>query len=169
MLAALIACGVSTIQAQEVEKTKSPLTFSGYAETYYSYDFANPENHIRPGFFYNYNKHNEVNLNLGFAKMNYSSSTVRGNFALMAGTYAEYNLAAESDLMQHVFEANVGVRISSKANLWVDAGIMPSHIGFESAIGKDNMTLTRSILAENSPYYESGVKIGYTSPSENGI
>lgn len=68
--------------------------------------------------------------------------------------------------MQHVFEANVGVRISTKANLWVDAGIMPSHIGFESAIGKDNMTLTRSILAENSPYYESGVKIGYTSPSE---
>jgi hypothetical protein len=166
MLAALLACGVSTVQAQDVEKTKSPLTFSGYAETYYSYDFENPENHVRPGFFYNYNKHNEVNLNLGFAKMNYSSSTVRGNFALMAGTYAEYNLAAESDLMQHVFEANVGVRISSKANLWVDAGIMPSHIGFESAIGKDNITLSRSILAENSPYYESGVKIGYTSPSE---
>jgi hypothetical protein len=28
------------------------------------------------------------------------------------------------------------------------------------------MNLTRSILAENSPYYEAGVKLGYTSKSE---
>jgi hypothetical protein len=50
----------------------------------------------------------------------------------------------------------------SKHNLWIDAGIMPSHIGFESAIGKDCATLTWSILADNSPYYEAGVKIDIT-------
>lgn len=161
---ALLAFGFITINAQE--KEKSPLTFSGYLETYYSYDFGNPDNHLRPGFVYSYNKHNEVNLNLGFAKVNYAKDNIRGNFALMAGTYAEYNLAAEQDLMKNIFEANVGVKISSKYNLWVDAGIMPSHIGFESAIGKDCMNLTRSILADNSPYYEAGVKIGYTSSSE---
>ena len=148
------------------EEIKKPFTFSGYLETYYSYDFGNPDNHLRPGFVYSYNKHNEVNLNLGFAKVNYAKDNIRGNFALMAGTYAEYNLAAEQDLMKNIFEANVGVKISSKYNLWVDAGIMPSHIGFESAIGKDCMNLTRSILADNSPYYEAGVKIGYTSSSE---
>ena len=98
--------------------------------------------------------------------MNYAKNNVRGNLAIMAGTYAEYNLALEQDLMKNVFEANVGVKISSKYNLWVDAGIMPSHIGFESAIGKDCPTLTRSILADNSPYYEAGVKIGYTSSTE---
>lgn len=148
------------------EENKKPFTFSGYLETYYSYDFGNPDNHLRPGFVYSYNKHNEVNLNLGFAKVNYAKDNIRGNFALMAGTYAEYNLATEQDLMKNIFEANVGVKISSKYNLWVDAGIMPSHIGFESAIGKDCMNLTRSILADNSPYYEAGVKIGYTSSSE---
>ena len=84
----------------------------------------------------------------------------------MAGTYPEYNLAAEQDLLKNVFEANVGVKISKSSNLWVDAGIMPSHIGFESAIGKDCANLTRSILADNSPYYETGAKIGYTSKSE---
>ncbi|WP_396192707.1 porin [Flavobacterium sp.] len=152
--------------AQEVEKEKSPLTFSGYIETYYSYDFGNPENHVRPGFIFSHNKHNELNLNLGFAKVNYAKDNVRGNLAIMAGTYAEYNLAAEQDLLKNVFEANIGVKISSKHNLWVDAGIMPSHIGFESAIGKDCQTLTRSILADNSPYYEAGAKLGYTSPSE---
>ena len=161
---ALIALTFTTVYAQE--KEKSPLTFSGYIETYYSYDFGNPDNHLRPGFIYSHNKHNELNLNLGFAKVNYAKDNVRGNLALMAGTYAEYNLAAEQDLLRNVFEANVGVKISSKHNLWIDAGIMPSHIGFESAIGKDCMNLTRSILADNSPYYEAGVKIGYTSSSE---
>ena len=166
IITALITFGFSNIYAQEVAKEKSPLTFSGYAETYYSYDFNEPTNHTRPGFIYSHNRHNELNLNLGMAKVNYAKDNVRGNFALMAGTYVQYNLAAEQDLLRNVFEANIGVKISSKHNLWVDAGIMPSHIGFESAIGKDCQTLTRSMLADNSPYYEAGVKIGYTSPSE---
>jgi len=163
---ALIAFGITTVSAQETEKTQSPFTFSGYVETYYSYDFGEPDNHVRPGFIYSHNKHNEVNLNLGLVKLNYSKENVRGNFALMAGTYSQYNLAAEQDLLKNVYEANAGVKISSKHNLWIDAGIMPSHIGFESAIGKDCATLTRSIMADNSPYYEAGVKIGYTSKSE---
>lgn len=163
---ALVAFGFTIVNAQEVEKEKSPFTFSGYIDTYYSYDFGNPDNHTRPGFFYSYNKHNEATLNLGLIKANYAKDNIRGNFALMAGTYAQYNMAAEQDLMKNIYEANVGVKVSKTANLWVDAGIMPSHIGFESAIGKDCMNLTRSILAENSPYYEAGVKLGYTSKSE---
>jgi len=162
----LLAIAFTTVHAQEVEKEKRPLTFSGYIETYYSYDFGNPDNHLRPGFVYSHNKHNELNLNLGLAKVNYAKDNVRGNLAIMVGTYPQYNLAGEQDLLKNVYEANVGVKISSKHNLWIDAGIMPSHIGFESAIGKDCQTLTRSILAENSPYYEAGVKVGYTSASE---
>ncbi|MBP2284827.1 hypothetical protein H4V97_003145 [Flavobacterium sp. CG_23.5] len=164
IITALIALWFTTSNAQE--KAPSPFTFSGYLETYYSYDFGNPDNHLRPGFFYSHNKHNELNLNLGLAKVNYAKDNVRANFALMAGTYPQYNLAAEPGLLKNVYEANVGVKISKDQNLWIDAGIMPAHIGFESAIGKDCMNLTRSILAENSPYYEAGVKIGYTSKSE---
>jgi hypothetical protein len=164
IVTALIAFGFTTINAQE--ESKSPVTFSGYVDVYYSYDFGKPDNHTKPGFIYSYNKSNEVNVNLGMAKVNYTKENVRGNFALMAGTYSQYNMAAEQDLLKNIYEANVGVKISKDHNLWVDAGVMPSHIGFESAIGKDCMTLTRSIQAENSPYYETGVKIGYTSKSE---
>jgi hypothetical protein len=164
IVAALIAFGFTTINAQE--ESKSPITFSGYVDVYYSYDFGKPENHTKQGFIYSYNKSNEVNVNLGMAKVNYTKENVRGNFALMAGTYPQYNMSAEQDLLKYIYEANVGVKISAAQNLWVDAGVMTSHIGFESAIGKDCMTLTRSILAENSPYYETGVKIGYTSKSE---
>jgi hypothetical protein len=138
------------------------ITVTGYIETYYSYDLSNPADHLRHSFFYCYNRHNEVNLNLGYIQLSYDKDGVRGNFALMAGTYAEVNLASEGNVMQHVLEANAGIKLSKKSNLWIDAGIMPSHIGFESANGKLCWNLTRSLLAENSPYYESGAKLGYT-------
>jgi hypothetical protein len=139
------------------------LTISGYLETYYSYDFANPANHVRQPFVYSFNRHNEVNLNLGFIKVAYQAEIVRTNFAIMTGTYCNDNLAAEPGVMKNIFEANTGIKISKKKNLWVDAGIFSSHIGFESAIGKDCWNLTRSILADNSPYYETGVKLSYTT------
>lgn len=137
------------------------LTFDGYIETYFSYDFSSPDNHKRPAFIYSHNRHNEFNLNLGIIKVNYASDKVRGNLALMTGTYANANLAAEPSALQNIFEANVGVKISKKKNLWIDAGVLPSHIGFESAIGALDQTLTRSISAENSPYFETGTKITY--------
>lgn len=137
------------------------LQISGYAETFYSYDFGRPFNHNRPGFIYSYNRHNEVNINLGFIKVNYQKNRLRSNLALMAGTYVNANLAAEPGVLKNIFEANIGIKLSNKKNLWLDAGIFPSHIGFESAIGKDCWALTRSILAENSPYYESGAKLTY--------
>lgn len=160
-----LVLGMIQTNAQDSVKT-NPLTISGYVEAYYSYDLGSPDNHERPSFFYCFNRHNEANLNLGFIKANYSTDKVRGNFALMAGTYPQYNLSGEQGLLKNVFEANAGFKISKKQNVWIDAGIMPSHIGFESAIGKDCWNLTRSILAENSPYYESGVKLSYTSKNE---
>lgn len=150
----------------QTDSTKNPLSISGYIETYYSYDFANSSDHDRPGFIYSHNRHNEVNLNLGFIKAAYATNKVRANLALMAGTYANANLAAEPGVLRNIFEANAGVKISEKKKLWIDAGIFTSHIGFESAIGKDCWNLTRSILADNSPYFESGVKVSYTSDNE---
>jgi hypothetical protein len=52
---------------------------------------------------------------------------------------------------------------SKNQELWLDLGILPSHIGFESAIGKDCWTLTRSLLAENTPYYEAGARLSLNS------
>lgn len=148
--------------AQGSEKP-SPFTVSGYLETYYTYDFNKPENNTRPPFVYSFNRHNEVNLNLGFLRGSYTTDNVRANLALMAGTYVNANLAAEPGVLKNIYEANAGVKISSTKNLWIDAGIFGSHIGFESAIGKDCWNLTRSILADNTPYYEAGAKISYTS------
>ena len=91
---------------------------------------------------------------------------MRASLALGAGSYMNANLASEPGVLKNIYEANAGIKIAHSRDLWIDAGIFASHIGFESAIGKDCWNLTRSILAENSPYYESGVKLSYTSPDQ---
>lgn len=160
----LVSAAVMISMSTAAQETKpNPLTISGYAELYYTYDFNKPVDNNRPGFIYSHNRHNEFNLNLGFVKASYNTDNVRANLAIAAGTYMNSNYAAEPGVLKNIYEANAGVKLSKKANLWLDAGIFASHIGFESAISKDCWTLTRSILADNSPYYESGAKITYTT------
>jgi len=141
------------------------LSISGYAEAYYQYDFNNPESKDRPDFLYNHKRHNEFSINLAYLKAAYTSKKVKANIALMAGDYAQYNLAAEPAIFQQVLEAYVGYSFSDQWS--VDVGILPSHIGVESAVSKDCWNLSRSLLAENSPYYETGVKLNYTSTKWN--
>lgn len=148
---------------QEEQEEKSFFDLTGYVEVYYLYDFSRPEDHTRPPFIYSYNRTNEFNLNLGFLKGAYTAKNIRGNLAFMAGTYANANLRNEPGVLKNVFEANAGVKLSGERDIWVDAGILPSHIGFESAVGKENWNLTRSLLADNSPYYESGGRISYNT------
>ena len=156
---------IHKVNAQDSTQTlKQPvISFSGVVDAFYSYDFNQPLTSFRQPFLYNHNRHNEINLNLGLLRASIEHPRYRANLGLMAGTYAEDNYAEEQDLLKHVFEANAGIAL--KKNLWLDAGIFASHIGFESAINSYNWTLTRSLLAENSPYFLSGAKITYT-PAE---
>lgn len=167
LLGATIFITTATL-AQDSVTTKNPLTISGYIESYYTYDFNKPADNNRPGFIYSHNRHNEFNLNLGFIRGSYTTDKVRGNLALAAGTYMNANYAAEPGVLKNIYEANAGFKIGKK-NLWLDAGIFPSHIGFESAIGKDNWTLTRSIVADNSPYYEAGAKLTFTTDNNKWV
>lgn len=142
---------------------KISIALSGYVDFYYQYDFDKPGNRERPAFLYNYKRHNEFNINLALIKVAYTDNKVRANIGLMAGNYPQYNLASEPTLIQHIYEANLSYAFNNKIS--IDAGILPSHIGLESAISKDNWNLSRSILAENTPYYETGIKLNYT-PNE---
>jgi hypothetical protein len=149
------------------EDRRSQIHLSGYLETYYSHDFSNPFNNEKPDFNYNYKKHNQLNINLAFIKASFQNKQLRSNLALMTGNYAMYNLSAEPNWAKRQLEANVGYKPFKDHNFWIDAGVMPSHIGFESAIGSDCWNLTRSILAENSPYYETGLKFSYNNKKQD--
>lgn len=145
------------------QDSTATFSFSAYAEVFYAFDANRPAENRRPAFLYSHNRHNEFNLNLGYLKAAYSAPKTRANLALAAGTYMIDNYAAEPAGLRNILEANAGLRLGAKT--WLDAGILPSHIGFESAVSKDCRTLTRSIIAENSPYYEAGAKITH-SPND---
>lgn len=153
-------------QSTNAYKIDSALTVSGFIEMYYGYDFQDPENKRRPSFLYNHTRHNELNLNLGLVKLNYNNERVRGNIGLMVGNYVTENLSAEPLAMRNIFEANIGVKLLKKHDFWLDVGVMESNLGFESVIGPKNWLMTRSLLAENSPYYLNAAKLTYTTKNE---
>lgn len=167
IISILLTASCFSLKAQD--SSKATLVFSGYVEAYFQYDFNKPADNNRPAFIYSHNRHNEFNLNLGYLKGSYNAERVRANLALAAGTYMNANYAAEPGVLKNIFEANAGIKLSNKKNLWLDAGIFSSHIGFESAHSPSCWVLTRSILADNSPYYEAGAKVTYTTEDEKWL
>ncbi len=154
--------GTALAQTDTARLAKPTLAFTGFVDVFYAYDSHRPPSDARQPFLYNHNRHNRFDLNLGLVRLKLNHARVRATVALHAGTYVNDNYAAEPEVLRHVAEANVGVALAGKGRLWLDVGIMPSHIGFESAISVDNQTLTRSLLAENSPYYLAAAKFTYT-------
>ncbi len=154
--------GLGASAQTDPDSTGTPkLTFGAFADVYYLYEFLEPADHQRPGFVYAHSRHNEFALNNAVLSAAYAADRVRGNLGLHTGTYVGRNYAAEgldgSEVLKLVYQANAGVRLAK--GLWLDAGIMPSHIGYESALSIDNPTLTRSLMADNTPYYETGAKL----------
>ena len=154
----LFLSSTSCLFSQENKEVK--ITFSGFLETYYSNDFQNSNTEKKLPFMYNYNRQNEGNLNIGLLRAKVVFENGYGSFALHSGTYVDDNYANEK--MKYISEAYLGLYLDTSKKQTLEAGIMPSYIGFESATTASNLTLTRSILAENSPYFMTGVKYNYT-------
>lgn len=158
----LVFC-VNVSAAEDSASEEDRLKISGYVESYYIYDANDPTGSTRPNFVYSHNRVGKPSINLAMIKASFNQPYIRANLAIGSGTYMRANYAQEPKDLQKLLEANVGVRLSSDSDVWLDAGILPSHIGFESAIGLDNWTVTRSMLADNSPYFETGLRLSYTS------
>jgi hypothetical protein len=145
------------------EKDSLKIKVSGFLETYYAYDFSNPTTETKLPFMYNYNRHNEFNVNNGLIRAQLQYGNTYASIAVHAGTYVDDNYASED--IKLVSEAYVGMYLNDNKKSSIEVGIMPSYIGFESATTAANLTLTRSILAENSPYFMTGIKYNY-KPNE---
>ena len=141
-----------------------PLTFYGFVDGYFGYDFHDPASHDRPGFLFSHARTNEFAVNQGLVGARYQDAHVRAALGLHAGTYPEANYAAEPGTFKNIYEAYAGFRPTART--WLDAGVFGSHIGLESALSKDNITLTRSLSADNSPYFETGVRLTYEASAK---
>lgn len=82
---------------------------------------------------------------------------------LAAGDELEAMHAAEEpsarDTFRNVYQASVAYKTGA---LQVEAGLFPSHIGFESALPHQNWNYSHSWVATLSPFYQTGVKLIFT-------
>lgn len=145
------------------ENVTTGLSWDAVVDVYYAYDFNQPPGRLR-AFATQPARHNEFNLNLALVRAQYATNRARASLGLATGTYVEANYAAEPDLFRNIFEGYAGVRLGG--DTWLDAGVLPSHIGFESAITPGNRTWSRSLMAEFSPYYETGVRLSFQPVSK---
>lgn len=162
VLAMLVAPCAAAAQSTASDTTVH-VTFGAYVDSYFAYDFAHPRALDRP-YTTQAARHDEFNINLAHVEAVLSGPRVRGRFAAQFGTSVQANYAAEPtvgtlsgpSVSRFIQEATAGYALAP--TLWIDGGVFFSPFGSESWISRDNWTYTRSFIADNSPYYEAGVK-----------
>ncbi len=163
-----IALSASVLAAQATDTTTS-IRLNGFVDTYYAYDFSRPADGERR-FTTQPVRHDEANVNLAWLGVTVTRTKVRARIALQAGTSVQSNYAAEPrrgatsgpEVGRFIQEGVVGVKLADR--LWIDGGIYYSYLGLESWSSADNPIYTRSLVADFTPYYLSGVKLTW-SPS----
>lgn len=148
-------------QTNAKELLKENITPKLFIESYLGFNTLKMSDDQRPDFTYNHRRLGEIALNAAVFGLALDYRRVRSSISLVTGNYATYNLAAEPEGLNLIYEANVGVKLLKHHNLWLDAGIMESNLGFESVISTSNSSLSRSLLAEGSPYYLNAAKLSY--------
>jgi hypothetical protein len=163
-VAALAACYCMGETSYSYADEQEELSLHAFIDTTIAHDFNHLPTRYRPYTTQPYYS-DEGSLNLGYVDAILNTDRYRGRIATQYGSSVVANYADEPhEFFRYIQEAYGGVKIT---DAWtVDAGIFSSHIGMESWISRDNYTVSRSIMADYSPYYQSGIRTGYDFSNE---
>ncbi len=166
---ALILLSAGTTNAKAQDSTKSATTpkidMSGFVDTYYSENFAQPTS--RTNRLRNFDiAENQVNLSL--VEVVFQKKAEPVGFRLdvdygSANDVVQPGVTSTASLLQ---QAYLTVVVPVGSGLTVDAGKFVTHMGYEVIESKDNANYSRSLLfAWAVPYYHTGVRMGYSFSS----
>ncbi|QHT71739.1 outer membrane beta-barrel protein [Rhodocytophaga rosea] len=114
---------VDSISAGVLKNQALPqVTVGGYIDIYFGYDFSRPPSKDRP-YFVSSNRHNEFSINLAFVDLKFSSKRARATFRPAIGSNMGANYSAEPAIFRNLFEGNVGIKVVTNKNIWIDAGV----------------------------------------------
>jgi hypothetical protein len=142
----------------------------GYADVYYGYNLNRP---LDGGSFIagtgtTGKRANHLALNLAAIDVAADLSPVSVRLVVQYGSGPEVLYAGEPrggaigpDVWKFLQIATVGYTAPLGRGLLIEAGIFPSHVGFEAFPSKDNWNYTRAWNGELSPYYQAGLKLAY--------
>lgn len=164
----------TSARAAAAPDTAPKVTFGAFVDGYYAYDVGRPPTRDRAfagGALFTTQpaRHNEFNINLAYVEARLAAPRYRGRLAVQFGTSVQSNYLGEPrtgqvsgpTVQQYLQEAVAGYRIANR--LWVDGGIFFSNLGMESWISRDNLTYSRALVSDYSPYYSTGVKFTYAA------
>jgi hypothetical protein len=147
---------IDTLNGTKIDK----LTIGGYLDMYYGGTFSKTQENNIP-YFVSMSRNNEATINLAYLDLRYQNDNVRARFVPGFGSYMDANYATESGTIKNIVEGSIGVKLSKKRDIWLDAGILGSPYTNESAISKDHLMYTRSLAPEYVPYYLAGAKLSF--------
>jgi len=147
----------ATLDTTDIE-SNGKFKINGFVDTYYAWNDNEPNEKDIP-YLNSSQRHNEFSINLSYIDLNYSSSKIRARFVPAFGSFMNANYATETGTLKDLLEARVGIKLSNKKEIWLDAGVLGSPFTNENAVSKDQLMYTRSLAAEYVPYYLSGVRL----------
>ena len=176
LLAGAIIGGGLFAEESPTPETSAPaeeprhIEVGGFVDLVYAYNFNRPADHANwfPGIGTSAKRDNELAINLAQIDFVMAPRPVGFHLAAGYGTGLEVvhggettGVATSPETWRHLVQASIRYDTGIGRGLSVEAGVYPSHIGFETLASKDNWNYTRGWLGELSPYYQTGVKIAY--------
>lgn len=127
-------------------------------------DLVESQSNVRPSdgrrlFTLQPSRDRTVGLMQCHAEISGTSPSIWWRVAIQDGWFPEANYTGSDYPFRFIQEASFSNRVTEDVTYSI--GIMPSHIGYESMIARDNLTLSRSFAADNTPYYETGLSGTY--------
>jgi len=152
---------ITLLFAAATVRADDTIKIHGFIDAYYAWNGNDPASHenFASGTGSTAKRANEFNLNLAEVAVTRDAKPVGFHLSLIAGNGADVIHASEPQGYRFIYQASILYKPSDR--LTFEAGIYPSHIGFEGFFSKDNWSYTRGWLAEFSPYYQTGIRANY--------
>lgn len=160
--------------ALAVEKSPGALAIEVYLDAYYAIDTdttlsigkGNTAKRVpkkdRPLNAVGY-RNNELNINMAQITVSTAQDRYRGSASFQFGTIP---ISSWSGGYLNLQEAHLGFKpvsdLGGEGNqLWIDGGILLTHIGNELLLPKGNWLSTLALVAMYEPFYQAGVRATY--------
>lgn len=153
--------------------TRATITFSGWVEAFYQWNFNTPSNGITNDRGFD-NRHDSFTIDNAVLDVIGVLGPVAAHVALQVGLTPETYYSAEPvspggagagssgpNLWKYIQQANLGWTAPLGRGLLVEAGLFLSPIGPEGLAVKDQWNWSRSTLFFGLPYYHAGVRVAY--------
>jgi Putative beta-barrel porin-2, OmpL-like. bbp2 len=165
-------------EAEPESKWTDIVTFGGYVEAYYGWNFRRPENHVAGNRWVD-ERHNSFTLQTVGLDLKVEKGAFASQVTLMFGPTADRwyfegvqpkggpNDAVlgfgqySNETWKHVMNAWASYTLPVGKGLTVMGGLMPTQVGFEPTPVKDNWNFSRSNLFNYLPFFHLGARVFY--------